>query len=76
MSYIWKDGTLFYNRKPQLKANNKKYEKGKKGGAPKGNKNAAKNNLKQPNANGNANVNVNDNVNEYYVPLGWMPIIT
>lgn len=36
----------------------------------------AKNNLKQPNENGNANVNVNDNVNEYYVPLGWMPIIT
>lgn len=51
-----------------MEANNKKYIKGKKGGAPKGNKNAVKNNLKQ--------TNVNDNVNEYYVPLGWMPIIT
>lgn len=39
-------------------------EKGKKGGAPEGNKKAAKNNLKQT------------NVNEYYVPKGWMPIIT
>lgn len=50
--------------RPQLEANNKRYENGKKGGAPKGNNNAAKgkkttkNNQKQP------NVNVNDNVNE------------
>lgn len=61
---------------PLLDANYKKYEDGKKGGAPKGNKNAKKkttknnqkqplveteNNQKQPNVNGNENVNVNDN---------------
>lgn len=51
--------------KPQLDANNKKYENGKKGGAPKGNTNAkkqpktTKNNQKQP----NVNVNVNENEN-------------
>ena len=33
---------------PQLKANNKRYENGKKGGAPKGNQNATK---KQPKIN-------------------------
>ena len=58
---------------PQIDANNKKYENGKKGGAPKGNSNASKgqNNQKQPNStknnqkqpNVNVNVNVNDNVN-------------
>jgi len=45
--------------KPQLEANNKRYNNGKKGGAPVGNKNAKKqpkNNQKQPND------NVNDNV--------------
>jgi len=54
---------------PQLEANNKRYENGKKGGAPKGNQNAKKttkkqpkNNQKQPNV--NVNVNVNDNVND------------
>ena len=61
---------------PLLDANYKKYEDGKKGGAPKGNKNAKKkttknnlkqplveteNNQKQPNVNGNENVNENDN---------------
>ena len=62
---------------PQLEANNKRYENGKKGGAPKGNKNALKTTKKQPknnqeltkkqpnvneNENENENVNVNDNV--------------
>ena len=61
--------------KPQLDANIKKRENGKKGGAPKGNKNAEKQpkttivdlennhrlNEKQPND--NVNVNDNDNVN-------------
>lgn len=61
--------------KPQLEANNQKYINGLKGGAPKGNQNAKKeqpknnqetteeqpkNNQKQP----NENVNENDNVNE------------
>jgi len=62
--------------KPQILANNERYENGKKGGAPKGNQNAKKttqkqvkqpmvdlkNNLKQPNV--NVNVNDNDNDNE------------
>ena len=58
---------------PQLEANDKRYENGKKGGAPKNNQNATKkqpkNNQKltkkQPNDNVNVNVNenVNDNVN-------------
>lgn len=39
-------------------------ENGSRGGAPKGNKNACKNNRKQPNSTENKpNVNVNDNVN-------------
>ena len=59
--------------KPQLEANNKRYENGKKGGAPKGNTNAKKqpkttkkqpkNNQKQPNVNENVNENENENVN-------------
>ena len=57
---------------PQLKANNKRYLNGLKGGAPKGNQNATKkqpkNNLdltkKQPNENENENENENDNVND------------
>lgn len=57
---------------PQLKANNKRYLNGLKGGAPKGNQNATKkqpkNNLdltkKQPNENENENDNVNDNAND------------
>ena len=54
---------------PQLKANNKRYENGKKGGAPKGNQNATK---KQPKINKKTtekqpNVNVNDNVNDKYI---------
>ncbi len=58
-------GAIFSLIKPQLDANNNKYENGKLGGAPKGNQNAKKqpkNNLKQPNV--NENVNVNDNENE------------
>ena len=56
--------------KPQILANNERYENGKKGGAPKGNQNAKKttqkqrkqpmvdlkNNSKQPNVNVNVNV--------------------
>ena len=50
---------------PQLDANNKRYENGKKGGRPKGNQNETE---EKPKGNQNetkveANVNVNDNVN-------------
>ncbi len=62
--------------KPQIQANNERYENGKKGGAPKGNTNAKKttkkqlkqpmvdfeNSQKQPNVNVNENVNANENV--------------
>ena len=60
--------------KPQILANNERYENGKKGGAPKGNQNAKKqlkqpmvdfkNNSKQPNVNVNVNENENVNVNK------------
>lgn len=64
--------------RPQLEANNKRFENGCKGGAPIGNQNARKqprnnrettekqpkNNQKQPNVNENVNVNVNVNENE------------
>lgn len=70
--------------KPQLDANIRRYENGKKGGAPIGNKNAKKttekqpkttkkqpkNNLKQPNVNVNVNDNVNVNVNVKDKPNG------
>ena len=60
--------------RPQLEANNKRFENGCKGGAPMGNQNARKqpkdnrettkkqpkNNQKQPNVNENVNENVND----------------
>ena len=69
---------IFTLIEPQLSANNKKYENGKKGGAPKGNSNASKqpknnlkttkkqpkNNLKQANVNENDNENVNENDND------------
>lgn len=53
---------------PQIKANQKRRENGKKGGAPKKNKNAQKQPKvdsvqTQKQANENANVNVNENVN-------------
>ena len=51
---------------PQLQANDKRYENGKKGGRPK-TKTKPKQNQKitkiKPNVNDNVNVNVNDNVN-------------
>ena len=64
--------------RPQLEANNKRFENGCKGGAPIGNQNARKqpknnqkitekqpkNNQKQPNVNVNENVNENENVND------------
>ena len=64
--------------RPQLEANNKRFENGCKGGAPIGNQNARKqprnnrettekqpkNNQKQPNVNENENENVNENVND------------
>lgn len=64
---------LFTLIKPQVIANNRRYENGKKGGAPKGNQNAnktqPKNNLettkKQPNENVNVNENLNENENKY-----------
>lgn len=63
--------------RPQLEANNKRFENGCKGGAPMGNQNARKrpkdnrettkkqprNNQKQPNNNNNNNNNNNENVN-------------
>ena len=65
---------MFTLIKPQLDANNQRFENGKNGGAPKGNQNARKqpknnqettekqpkNNQKQPNVNDNVNVNDND----------------
>ena len=53
--------------RPQLEANNKRFENGCKGGAPMGNQNARKqprNNQKQPNNNNNNNNNNNENNNE------------
>lgn len=61
--------SIFTLIKPQLDANNKRYLNSKKGGAPKGNKNA-KNNLKTTEGQPNVNDNVNDNVNEFYAPKG------
>ena len=63
--------------RPQLEANNKRFENGCKGGAPMGNQNARKqpknnrettkkqprNNQKQPNNNNNNNNNENENIN-------------
>ena len=65
---------MFALIKPQLDANNQRFENGKNGGAPKGNQNARKqpknnqettekqpkSNQKQPNVNDNVNVNDND----------------
>lgn len=59
---------------PQLEANNKKYENGKKGGRPKSNKNETKTKPKinqnetktKPNVNDNENENVNVNDNDNY----------
>jgi hypothetical protein len=67
--------SIFTLIKPQLNANIARFEAGRKGGAPVGNKNACKvdtqkqpttkkqprNNQKQPNENVNVNVNVNEN---------------
>ena len=54
--------------KPQIDANNVRWENGCRGGAPVGNQNARKNNQetteKQPKTTYNDNVNVNDNVND------------
>ena len=65
---------LFKSFVPQIDINTKRWENGRKGGAPKGNKNAEKQNVAkneinqnqpkstkdQPNVNANANVNVNE----------------
>ena len=48
--------------KPQLQANNKRYEDGKKGGRPP--KKTTGYSKKKPNVNENENVNENDNVND------------
>lgn len=58
------------NVKAQLDKNNEKYKNGKRGGAPKGNKNAknnqktTKNNQKTNNDNDNVNGNDNENAND------------
>lgn len=49
--------------KPQIDRNNRRYENGKKGGAPKGNTNAGKPVKKQP-KNNQKQPNVNENVND------------
>ena len=54
---------------PQLEANNKRYENGKKGGRPKTKLKPKQNQTKtktKPNDNVNDNVNVNDNDNVYF----------
>lgn len=62
--------------KPQIEANQRRYENGCKGGAPLGNQNARKTTKKQPkttkkqpndNVNDNNNENNNDNVNDIYL---------
>jgi hypothetical protein len=66
--------------KPQLQANNQRYENGKKGGAPKGNQNAKKTTEKQPVVNldmeeennlktTEKQANENENENVIYTPL-------
>ena len=60
---------IFLLVKPQIDANNSRYENGKKGGKPKANQNETKT---KPNKNLNetktkANDNVNDNVNDKWV---------
>lgn len=65
---------VFKSVRPQIDVNNQRYENGKKGGAPLGNKNAKKQpktTKKQPKHNQsttkkqpNVNVNVNDNAND------------
>ena len=66
---------IFTLIKPQLEANDKRYENGCKGGAPKGNQNAKKTTKKQPKnnqettkkqPNENENENDNDNKKEIY----------
>ena len=64
---------------PQLEANNKRYENGKKGGRPK-TKTKPNNNLTEtktkPNVNDNDNVNVNDNENVYVNDIITTPTAT
>lgn len=62
---------IFKLIRPQIDANNVKYENGckggqfgKRGGAPKGNQNARKQPQNNPKTTRNDNVNVNDNVND------------
>lgn len=64
-------GIIFDLIKPQIDANNRKYQNGKLGGRPKNNQNETKTKPKnnqnetktKPNDNVNDNVNVNDNIN-------------
>ena len=61
---------------PQIKANERRFLNGCKGGAPKGNKNAKKqpkNNQKQPNDNVNDNVNLNVTDKDIITPTSKQP---
>jgi hypothetical protein len=62
--------TVFTLIKPQLDANNKRFENGKKGGKPKQDETKLKpkrnQNVTKSKANNNNNVNVNENVKEEY----------
>lgn len=78
------ENTIFKLIKPQIQANNDRYENGKKGGRPKKNSEEKNHRLskiktigyenKKPNVNDNVNendnVNVNDNVNYYELKIG------
>lgn len=67
---------MFSLIKPQLEANHRKYENGKKGGRPKdGNKPKRNQNESKPEPNANANVNGNEEEPPFVPPEGGQEII-